>query len=427
MTGPTSPPSQVRAGGAVLIIVATAIAGLAGYGVTVLAFRELGAAPYALFAVFWAALYLVVGGLSGIQQELTRATHPIERGTRSRPSRARNFALVGGAGLFVLIVATSPLWDNIVFASHGPQLVLPLAVGAASYVIVATLAGSLYGVSQWRSIFLMIVCDGVLRLVLVLVVTALTHDLVAIAWAVAIPFPAVILLLWRHIRVDFVGRSDVDVEYRSLSWNVARTVFASISTAVLVSGFPLILGIAGKSASAAYVGELIFAITIARAPLIVTVGSLQSIFVVRFRDRSMSLWRTLGAALGLLVVAGVLLSALAWWLGPPVLAWIEGGRSEISGALIAVLVASSALIALITVSGSAVLSRSQHLVYSLGWGLAAIVTIAVMALPIDLTQRVEFALVAAPIVGLAVHLGWLAGHRRQPGYLHPAPGGSADG
>ena len=52
-------------------------------------------------------------------------------------------------------------------------------------------------------------------------------DAVVLAWAVALPFPLAIVLLWPAIRRGFVGRSELDVGYRALSWNVARTVVAS--------------------------------------------------------------------------------------------------------------------------------------------------------------------------------------------------------
>jgi hypothetical protein len=404
-------------GSARLIIGATVIAGIAGYAVTFLAFRFVGAATYAVFASFWAAMYLVVGGLSGIQQEITRATHPIVPGTRTAPSRARNFGVVTAACLLLLVLATAPLWAHLTFVQHSGDLVFPLAIGTSSYVLVATLTGSLYGVGQWRSIFLMIVTDAVLRLVLVLAVLAFSRDVVWLAWAAALPFPLAIVLLWRIIRPGFVGRSDLDVGYRGLSSNIARTVLASVSTAVLVSGFPLVLAVAGNRASAALVGHLIFAITITRAPLIVSVMALQSLLVVRFRDRPHARARTLAAILLGLIAAGVVLAALAWWIGPLVINWLSGSPIRFDGAFVGILVISSAGVAALTVTGSAVLAGSRHLAYSLGWVIAAVTTIVVMCLPLELVTRVEAALLAGPAAGLIFHLAWIGAttRRRDPG------------
>jgi hypothetical protein len=393
--------------GAALIIGATAIAGVAGYLVTFVVFRAAGAAAYATFAVFWATLYLVVGGLAGIQQEITRGTHRIPVGSRTVASRARNFAALASVVVFILIVASSPLWANAVFPRVGEPLIWPLALGAGSYVLVATLAGSLYGVSQWRSLALLIATDGVLRLGLLLLALIFTRDIVALAWVVALPFPLALILLWRFIRGGIVGRSDLDVGYRQLSWNVARTVLASASTAILVSGFPLILGVAARGQSPVFIGQLIFTITLTRAPLIVTVMSLQSYFVVHFRDHHRTMWRTFAGAQLVVVGGAVVLAALGWWLGPIVLSWVSGSPTPIGGPLIALLVASSALVAALSISGSAVLAKSRHFVYSAGWFVAAVVTIAVMSFPVEFLPRVEVALVVGPIAGLVVHLGWL--------------------
>jgi O-antigen/teichoic acid export membrane protein len=401
-----------RLSGAPLIVSATVIAGLAGYAVTFSVFRFLGAGDYKVFAVFWATLYLLVGGLSGIQQEITRATHPIDLGSRSRPSRARNFALGLSAVLFVAIVVTAPLWASAVFSRDSAALIWPLAVGAAAYIFVATLAGSLYGVAQWKSIALLVVVDGVLRLALVLVVFLFTRSVPVVAWAVALPFPLALILLWGFIRRGFVGRSDIDVGYRNLTWNVARTVLASVSTAILISGFPLLLGLAGATSSPAFVGSLIFAVTITRAPLIVTVMALQSYLLVRFRDSGRSPGSAILRVVAVLLAAGIILAGLAWLIGWPILAWISGGYTPVSSGLLGLLVMSSALVGALTVTGSGVLAQSAHLAYSVGWVAAALVTIALMAVPAPLVERVELALLVSPIVGLLVHGVWLVVHRR---------------
>lgn len=405
----TSGPTRRQPSGALLIIGATIIAGLAGYLVTWLVLRSAGPAAYALFAVFWAALYLLVGGLAGVQQEITRATRPIEKGSRSVPSRARNFGLVAAGIVALAVIASAPLWQGRVFENAGWALVPPLAVGAGSYVLVATLCGSLYGIAQWRSLAVLIAADGVLRVTLVGTALLLGADIVALAWMVALPFPLAIVLFWPVIRGGFVGRSELDVGYRTLSANIARTVLASVSTAVIVSGFPLLLGIVGTQVEAALLGELIFTITLCRAPLIVSVMSLQSLLLVRFRDNPAGARATLVAVFGALAVGTAVLAALGWLLGPPVLTWISGFTTRIDGLFIAVLVVSSGLIAGLCVSAAAVLAVGRHLIYLLGWAVAAIVTVVVMLLPIDFLLKVGIALIVGPLAGLVLHTGWLVG------------------
>jgi hypothetical protein len=399
-TQPTS-----SAGGATQIIGATIIAGIAGYLVTFLVYRVVGPAPYALFAIFWASLYLGVGALSGIQQEVTRATHPIEPGSRHGANRARAFGVVAAVLVFVATIASAVLWVDAVFPVDGWALVWPLAVGASAYVLVATLSGSLYGVSQWRSLALMISLDGVLRLALVGAILTTSNDIVALAWAVALPFPLAIILLWPIIRRTFVGRSDIDVGYGRLTWNVARTVLAAVSTAVLVSAFPLLLGVTARGADAALIGELVFTLTLTRAPLVVSVMALQSYFIVQFRQRLEHWAGFLLRVMGVLAAGGILLALAELVSGAPV---------TLDGGFIAVMVASSALVGALSVSGSAVLGRGGHLAYSAGWLMAALATVIIMALPIDdILLRVGAATVAAPLLGLAVHAVWLAATARR--------------
>jgi O-antigen/teichoic acid export membrane protein len=134
--------------------------------------------------------------------------------------------------------------------------------------------------------------------------------------------------------------------------------------------------------------------------------------VVRFRDNGRSSGRTLGLVLGVLIVGGVLLAALAWCVGPPILNWLFGAPSTINGEFVAILVISSAFVAALTVTGSAVLARSRHFIYSLGWVLAATTTIVFMSLSFTLVVRVETALFAGPVVGLVFHCVWLGWNQR---------------
>lgn len=402
---------RVRLAGFSTIIVATGIAGIAAYLVTFIVYRVAGPSDYALFAVFWATLYLLIGGLSGIQQEVTRATRAIEAGQRRQASRARNFGAIAAVLVFVAIVASAPLWVGIVFPAAGWSLVLPLAVGVASYVLVAVLAGSLYGLQQWRSVALMIAVDPILRLALLLFALIFTHDIVALAWIAALPFPLTLAILWPVVRRGFVGRTDLDVGYRALTWNASRAVLASVATAVLVTGFPLLLGVTSTGVSSAMLGELIFTITLTRAPLIVTAMSLQSFFVVRFRDHPEAWWRTFVSIELVVLGISLVLGLLGLLVGAAAFEFVSGRPVTLSGELIAVLAFSSGLVGAMCVSGPAVLARSRHVVYSLGWAAAALVTIVVMLLPIEFLPRVQFALLAGPVVGLAVHVSWLVSQR----------------
>ncbi|HEV7948749.1 MAG TPA: hypothetical protein VGP24_03175 [Glaciihabitans sp.] len=393
--------------GFALIAIATGIAGIAAYVVTWVVPRLIGGVDYKVFAVFWAALYLVVTALSGIQQEVTRATRPIGTPGAEHSSRARTFGIVVAAGVFVVTIASAPLWVNTVFPELGWALVFPLAVGLASYVFVATLCGSLYGLSEFRSLALLIVLDPVLRLVVVGTVALLGGDLVALAWAAAIPFGATLLILWPFIRGSVAGRTQLDVGYRDLSWNVSRTLVASGSTGALVSGLPLLISVSAAAESPALLSSLFLTITLTRAPLVVSLMSLQGYLIVHFRDNLPHMLADLRKYLLLIGGAAIVLAAAGWWLGPPIFEWLFPGEPVLDGWFFAVLVASSALLGALCVTAPAVLANGAHTIYSLGWLIATVVTVVALALPMDLLARTSLALLVGPAAGFVTHLIYL--------------------
>lgn len=397
--------------GLTLILGATAVAAVAGYLVIWLVPLQIGLASYKTFGLFWSAMYLIVGTLAGLQQEVTRGTVPRDAGLPLRASLARNFGLIVAALVFALIVVSAPLWVSSLFPADGWRLVWPLAFATSSYVLVATLAGTLYGLARWWPLALMISVDALLRLAAVGIVSTVTRDAAALAWAAAAPFLLTIVLLWPAFRSSVVGKASLDVEYRALTWNVARTMVAAASTGILVSGLPVVIGVAAAAEPPALVASLFLAITITRAPVIVVVMSLQSYLLIRFRDHREEFGRTLLVFLGLLAAGGVVLALVAWLIGPAVFGLLYAGEVSLAGWFYGVLVLSSALIGSLTVTGAALLSRARHFGYTLGWLVAALTTIACFLPPIGIMGQILTAVIAGPVSGLAIHAGFLLSKR----------------
>jgi hypothetical protein len=282
-------------------------------------------------------------------------------------------------------------------------MVLPLAVGGASYVLVGVLAGSVFGISRWYSIALMIVLDAILRLAIIAVALSFTHDVVVLAWCVVIPFPLAIAAAWPFIRRPIVGRTQLDVGPKQLIRNVSHTVVAAASTGVMVSGFPLLLSLTSPAEPKQVVGLYILCITLTRAPLIVILMSLQSYLVVTFRDDIEQFGERFLRVIGLIVGAGFVLALAAWFAGPTVFAWLFPGELVPQDWLLALLVASSAFVGCMSVSGSALLARGGHFAYSLGWVVAALATIAIILFPLGFSTRTVAALIIGPAAGIVVH------------------------
>jgi len=383
-------------------LAATAIAGGTSSFVTWLVPHQVGLSRYEIFAVAWSAIYLIVGTLGGIQQEISRGTQRVEFGHSRTGGTARNFAVGAAASVIVIIVASAFLWEQSVFPTEGWNLVWPLAVATGSYVVVAVLVGTLYGLSEWGSIALLLVLDALMRLAAVSIALLFTTNVVILTWAVAIPFPLELAVMWPFLRRRVVGRTELDVGYRRLTWNVARTVLAAASTSVMVSGLPLLLGVSSRGVPAAVVGLYILTITLTRAPLIVVAISLQSYFVVTFRDGGAQFWSRFARVQLLIFGSGLVLAVVGLFAGPAVFRLLFPGQLSPSGWFIAVLVLSSALVGSLCVSAPAVLARGQHLVYTTGWVAAAVVTVLALILPLDFTLRTVLALTCGPVIGLAV-------------------------
>lgn len=402
-----------------IILTATIVAGIAGYLITWLVPLIAGAESYAVFAVFWSFLYLLVGMFSGVQQEITRATIPVPAGGRqAHPGKARNLGVSIGIGVIVVALGSSPLWADRVFPGHGIALVLPLAAAVASYVLVATLSGTLYGIGKWGGIGALTMLDAVLRLIAIGIGLIFTHDVVALAWLAALPFGFSLAIVWAVIRRTVVGRSDVDSGYRSLLWNSGRTVVAAAAMGILISGFPLILSITSPGVQPVAYSTMVLAITMSRAPLIVSIQALQSLLLVRFKQQGGAGRRFFWLVLGGIAGGGVVIAGLGYLLGPFAFDLLYAAKYDVPGPLVAALVLSSAVVAALSVTGSAVLARDLHFGYALGWVLAALTTIGLLLVPAPFGTRTLLALLLPPFVGLAAHGIVLLRDRRTPSSPH---------
>lgn len=398
----SSPPSN-HGGGFARVLIATVVIGIAGYVITWLVPRVVGVAEYTTFALFWSFTFLVVAGLSGVQQEITRATHGRSHPAPADAARAGRFALMAAAAVAVLIVATAALWADLLFPGIGWAMVPPLVVGASAYTLVAVLSGTLYGVAAWNAVAWCIAIDGLTRLLFIGVALVFTHDPVVLAWAISLPFVVTFTVIWLAVRGWLTGRTRLDVAYRALTWNSIRTIVAAISMGALVSGFPLLLGLTSPGAPELELGLLILLSTLVRAPLIVIGMAMQSFLVVLFKGRS-GFWRLLITIEAVVVLAGLVIAGLGWWLGPAVFEFLFPGELVPSGELIAVLALSSALVGALCVTAPAALAKSMHGVYTAGWITAALTTVACLLVPISLEARTILALLVGPTCGLAVHV-----------------------
>lgn len=388
-----------------LLLVGTVVAGLGGYLVTWLVPFVIGAAAYTQFALFWGFIFLVISALSGVQQEVTRATTDSLPAGPDRGSVRSTWLFAGGlsCAVFVIVAATSGWWGPAVFRDAGSLYMWPAAFGSATYIFVAVFVGMFYGARAWKTLFWFMILEGASRLMATAIVLWLAPTQLLLAWATAIPYSLLIMLgVWRSARGELEGIR-VSSSATELAWNIGRTILAATAMGTMISGFPLILGMSAHAEPADEVGRLILAATFTRAPLIVVALALQSYLIVQFQDWAQRRLVLFGKILSLVGAAAVVIGLAGWFLGPWMFQLLFPREAPPSAELIVVLVISSGLLGALCVSGAGVLSANMHAMYASGWVLAATTSIVLLNSGGPFYDRTVAALLIGPAVGLAVH------------------------
>ncbi len=404
--------APARASGAIgRVTVATVVAAASGYLVLLLAARDLGAVNYSVFAVFWAAYGMVTGAQNGQLQETTRATRAggDVRHTTARPSsRARPWLVnsVIGVALGAIVAVSSPLWSDRVFMQDRWLSVLLLAVGVVSFAVYAHLAGALSGAVSWGAFAALLSVDALIRLVGAVVAVLLGLGLTAFLVITVIGSVSWILLLTGSAGARHAAGLAGDVGTRRFTANTLTAMAAAAASAILVMGFPVLINATdgvGDRSDAATLGAVVLAVTLTRAPLLVPLNSFQGVLITRFVDHRDRLVAALRAPIVVVAGVGVVGAGAAWLIGPWLLTTIFGADYRLPGLTVAWLTVGATTLALLTVTGAAVLATAAHRWYAAGWWIATIASITLLLLPVGIEGRVAIALIGGPVVGMAVH------------------------
>ncbi|MEA9998306.1 hypothetical protein QN367_04260 [Cryobacterium sp. RTS3] len=400
--------AQAKRGPSVLwVLAATGLSGASGFLVMALVGKTLGTTDYAVFGVFWSGLFLFVGVLFGIQQETTRATAAdLHQATPGRVQRSSLWVFAGAAAVVVCVVVflSGLWWAPLTLGTGNTDLIVQMSLGAAANAVVATISGVLAGAHLWRHLAAIIAIDGVVRLLAVVSVLAVGGNTAALAWAVVLPFPVSLGLVFLASPRSLIRFSVSPLGYGRLIANSAQTMLAASATAIIINGFPLVLAFFAAQGDKALLGALIFAITITRAPILVPMMALQSYLVTRFTGMTASPWPLIGRAFGIIGAVMLVLGLGTWLWGTTVFAAIMGADFALSTVALVPLVVSSGFIGSLCVTGPALLALGRHRSYAFGWVIASVVAVAMLFLPVGLEAKAALALSVGPVAGLIVHL-----------------------
>lgn len=382
-------------------MIATVIAGAIGYLIQ-FAIPILAPDSYLSFATTWSAIYLVVTCLSGLQQELTRASRSEATGSGFRTWIS--FTLITSLAATTIVFVIFSLSGSTLFPADAGLLMSAIAMAAFGYSLVAALSGAVYGLKDWNAVAGLTIGDSVIRSLTIAVALVAGGSAVLLGWAVAVPFLLAAVGVWIWVGRRIKLRLSVDVGLRRLFRNSVATVIASLSTGALISGLPLLLKAFASDAGPELLASLILALTLTRAPLVVPLLALQGYLVVSFRDHPNHVSSRVLRWVALVIGGVIILAGIAAWFGPTLMRWLFAGFVVLSPLDLALIVVSAGLTGVMCITGPAVLAANRHKWYTAGWASSAAISIAMLLLPIDAHLRIMVALLAGPIVGSMVHV-----------------------
>lgn len=374
------------------------------YVVLWLGARTLSTADNTVLLTFLSILFAVYGVLSGVATETTRSVATSIRDDRSNgpPVWVAGAAVALLTGAFVIVL--SPWWQPHVLNLSSPVLVVVLAAGAVSYTVHSVVIGSLVGSGWWREAAVVLSADALCRLVLcLLVVLVVGASTTLLAAASAGGAAAWLLVLLAMPRVRDALRRRTDSAPGALARRMSASVLAQAASAILIVGFPALLSVTTSRSDFRDSAPLLLAISLTRAPVLVPLNAVQGLVVSHLVHAP-----AVGVRLVLRVVAVVAAvttigGALAWLVGPWLMATLFGADYRVDGAVLAGLTVGACAIAALTLSGAATQASSAHSWFLGGWVLAAVAAFVVLLVPGSIEQRSVTALVVGPAAGLLVH------------------------
>jgi len=388
------------------VLIATAVAGGAGYVATLLASLRLGQGSFVSFAALWASVFFVAGTFGGWQVEITRASHRTSEPRSLRPV-ALTATLVGIGALGLAVAWTLGL--SFVHAEPGLRGAPAVAIAGVGAVMLGTVAGMAAGAERWGTLAVMLSAEGVLRLLFVGAAVIAGAGFWVMSASIAVPAVVVSLVVLAFRRPLGLADIWVDGTPRELAQRALATIAASAALSAVISALPALMTMRSSSVPVSVVEGAQTVTQLLRAPMVVVALALQGFAVVTLRTSPQAVKR-IPRVLVALVVLGGALGVLAALVVPGLVSAVYGDEKEISSLLSAALIGSAALLVGVFLVAIALLALMDHRGYAAVWGITAAVTIGAMLLPVGFDPRLTIALILAPACGMGYGVRRLLTH-----------------
>lgn len=392
------------------LTIATALAGISGFVVVIVAAWALGADAEltADFSAYWGLFFTGTGVLTGFMQETTRSVSAARISQVMTPrdtAHPMRLAWMVGAVLAAGIALSSPVWmGQIVSHSVGLGAGL-LAVGLGSYAVQAAVAGVLSAHQLWPQYALLIGADSAVRMVAAVGAWLAGYELVAFMIITVMGAASWMFLAALSAPVREAMKSTADCATGVFMRRSLTAMTAAGATAVLIVGFPTLVKFTNPDTTgqAITAAGVVYAVMLTRAPLLVPLQQFQSALIVRFVDNRHRLGQALKGPLAIVWAVGSAGALTAWLLGPwLIMVVLRRDTFAVPGWALAAYTIGAACTATMMVVGTACIAAEKHGLYLLGWVVATLIAIGALMLPYSLAINAILALTVGPLVGTIV-------------------------
>ena len=404
--GPTE--KTIGAKGASGVGAASLFSALSGFVILFVVARVLTPAENSEFLAYWGALFAVYGILFGVIAETTRAVGRAEllREESAAPVRpgasVMAGALIVGVGLAAAVAAVGFPFARQLFGEHGVTIVVLLVGSCIVYAWHAAVAGALQGRRLWGPYTKLVSMEALFRLLAVGGIALAGGSLFGIEVACLAALAAAPVLFLTSGATRQAARARADIPMVPFLRQTGQALISAASSAALLVSFPILVKITTDAAAYELAAPLLLAISLTRAPIMLPLQAFQGVAiaaVLRAREEGA---KAIRKPIAVVMAAGAAGAVLAGLIGP----WLMllfGPDYIVSGWVLAALTVDAALIALLTLSGTALLALGRHRVYALGWALATVVAIGLLLLPGSTELRCILSLTVGPVCGIILH------------------------